>query len=159
MITILVGIIIFVYLYKNSYRFDEGLIAGGIVVGIVLTICGILVPMDGFSEPVVVEKTLMPLRLDQETDETYYLKKSNGNYVYAYDNSERYGLSGCAYEQDSIGASYSTKVYESEECTTPILKIFTTKSKISWYSVAGMWKNEEYVFYVPMGTKLEENKK
>jgi len=155
-ITILVGIIIFVYLYKNSYRFDEGLVAGGIVVGVVLIICAIFVPIDGFSEPVVVEKTLIPLRLEQETEETYYLKKSNGNYVYAYDNSKQYGLTGSAYEQDSINTSYSIKVYESEDCTIPIFKTFTTKSKISWYSIAGMWKNTECVFYIPMGTKLEE---
>ncbi len=153
MITIIIGVILICYVLKKYDEFDEALIGVGIVAGIVLIICGILVPMAGFTEPTEETVELMPLRLEQELDKEYYLEYRNGYYHYAYDNSEEYGLGGGAYQNDSVYNDSNVKVYESEECTTPILKIYRSKSKISWYSLAGMWDDTEYVFYIPVGTR------
>ncbi len=153
MITILIGIILIVYLIKNAHKLDEVLIALGCVVSIVIIICGILVPMAGYTEPMVETIELMPLRLEQATDKVYYIKEKDNYYYYAYDNSEEYGLAGGAYEESSVYKGSTVKLYESEECVTPLLKVFKTKSKVSWYTFAGMWEEEEYVFYIPLATK------
>lgn len=156
MITIIIAVILIVYVAKNYYRLDE-LIAGlGIFAAIVLIICGIVVPMAGFTDPVEETIELMPLRLEEATDKEYYLEYKDGYYHYAYDNSKEYGLSGDAYEEDSVHSSSNVKIYESEDCTVPILKTYKSKSKISWYSLAGMWDSEEYIFYVPLNTKYVE---
>lgn len=153
MITIILGVIIIAYLIKNYDDIDEFVEIGGGIVAVVLIICGILVPMAGFTEPTEQVVELMPLRLEQEANNVYYIEHKENYYYYAYDNSSEYGLSGGAYEQDSVYADSSVKVYESEDCTTPILKIYKRRSKISWYSLAGMWKETKYVFYIPVGTK------
>lgn len=152
MISLLIAVILIVYLIKNGSRLGEELFGFGFVVAIVFIVCGILVPMAGFTEPVEQTIELMPLRLDQETDKDYYIEYKDGYYYYAFDNSEEYGLDGGAYEREGIPNS-SVKIYESEECTVPILKTFNSKSKISWYSLAGMWSSKKYIFYIPMGTK------
>lgn len=152
MITILIGIILIVFAIKNYDNLAEELFALALIVGGIIIVCGVLIPMAGFTEPTVQEIELLPLKLEEETDKTYYTKYQNGYYLYAYDNSGKYGLSGTAYEQSKV-QNNNLKIYESEDCTTPILKIFKSKSKISWYSLAGMWSDEEYVFYIPVGTK------
>lgn len=158
MITIIIAVLLLVYIIKNHYRLSESLIVFGSTAAIVLVICAILVPMAGFTEPVEMTVELMPLRLEQATDKEYYLEynSKDGYYYYAYDNSEEYGLSGGAYEKECVHSTSSVKIYESEDCTTPILKRYKSKSKISWYSLAGMWSSEEYVFYIPLNSKYEE---
>ena len=159
MITIIIGVILIYYVLKKYDVFDEILVGVGITAGIVMIICGILVPMAGFTEPTEEVMELMPLRLEQVVDKEYYLEYENGYYHYAYDNSEEYNLGGGAYQNASVYKNSSVKVYESENCTTPILKIYRSKSKISWYSLAGMWSDTEYVFYIPVGTNyVSENK-
>lgn len=154
MITIILGVIVIWYVLKKfDMYYDEGVIAGGIIVGAILIVCGILAPMAGFTAPVETSVELMPLRLEQATDKEYYIQESNSYYYYAYDNSEEYGLNGGAYQEANLLKESKVKVYESEECTTPILKSYKSKSRISWYSLAGMWSDEEYVFYIPVGTK------
>lgn len=152
MITILLGIVIIIYISKNIHELVEDAFFVGLFVSIALIICGILVPMAGFTQPTENVIKLIPLRLEQETDTQYYLEYKDGYYYYAFDNSEEYGLAGDAYESGSIYKSTNVKVYESQECTTPILKVFSEKSKISWYSLAGMWSSKEYVFYIPVDT-------
>ncbi|MBQ8044314.1 MAG: hypothetical protein IJ272_09275 [Clostridia bacterium] len=155
MITILIAVILIVYAIKQYTELSEGLFFFLVVAGIVCLILG-FVPMAGFEEAVLVEEVeLMPLRLEEETDKVYYAyKEDSATYSYAYDNRETYGLSGEAYQEDKI---YSThiKVYESEECVTPVLKKFESKSKVTWYTIAGMWNSEEYIFYIPVGTTKE----
>lgn len=152
MITILIGVIILAYVIKNFGKIDEFFVGGGVALGMIIIVCGILVPMAGFTEPVEETTELMPLRLEQENDKQYYLECKGEYYYYAYDNSEQYSLDGGAYEETSIYRHSKVKVYESEQCTTPVLKVFKIKSKISWYSLAGMWDEKEYVFYIPFGT-------
>lgn len=153
MITLLIAIILIVFVSKNANRMEEVLIIVGITVGIILATCSILVPMAGFTEPVVETIELMPLRLGEEEDKEYYIRAEGSYYYYAYDNSAKYGLSGGAYEEKSVIKSSEVKIYESEDCTTPILKVIKRKSKISLYSFAGMWSSTEYIFYIPLDTQ------
>ena len=127
---------------------------GAIVSAIWLLI--VLLPVEGFHETETDTLEIMKLKMSTK-ERTYYLwRLKNNKILFVYDNSEEYGLGDGAYQKDSVYGSSDVKIYESEECVTPILKIFKTKSKISWYSLAGMWDETEYVFYIPVGAIYRE---
>lgn len=153
MITLAVGILLAVYVAKCWQKMSEGKITFCIVTAIVCGIFALLIPVEGCSTALKSETVLLPLKVEEEPGKVYYVQEDdrNGNYLYAYDNSEKYGLSGGAYEEKKI-YGYPVKIYESADCKTPILKVFVTKPKSIWYTFAVASTSYEYVFYIPVGT-------
>ena len=156
MITLLVGIILLIIARKN-WSYDRELQCKILVgVAVVVIVLSFVVPFDGYNETVQVEQLeLMPLRLEEQDGEQYYLKETASYYTIAYDNSSEYDLNGGAYLERSINSFNKVEVYESEECVTPILKKYETEPKRPWYTFAIFGSKVKYVIYIPLGTKLE----
>lgn len=135
-----------------------------ILCSIVLIPVALFAPVAGFEEMQCVEEIeLLPLR-DMEKEGTWYLYYegetfSNGaRYTYAFDNRTQYNLEGEAYHEKTISPSRIGKIYESEECTRPVLKKFVTKGKASIFSFAIGCEETETILFIPQGTILEKNK-
>lgn len=157
MLTLAIAILTGVYIFKN---WDSITAAKSTFLGVaaaIFAIASLLIPLEGELDAALKnEEILLPLVMEDNSDETFYVSKNqSGVYRYAYDNSEKYGLNGGAYEEERLSGS-SVKVYESAECQTPILKVFVTEPRSTWYTFATYWANYEYVFYIPVGTAYYE---
>lgn len=150
MITLAIGLLLIVYGIRRLNELNQGKIIFIILSGIACCICALVIPIEGYNAPVLTnEVVLLPLK-SEETQEIYYVEKNNSVFIYAYDNSQKYGLDGGAYEEDRV--SGIIKIYESAECKVPILKVFSTSRKDSWFTLCPMYTTKEYIFYIPEGT-------
>ena len=113
-----------------------------------------LLPIGGFKEPQEVKKVFIEkLRISPINNRVYYVRKKGNRYIYAWDNRGRYQLDGLAYEEAYV--SGKVKIYESGDCKVPIMKVFKVKPNDN-ISFAPFSTKTEYVFYLPMGTVLED---
>lgn len=154
MITLAVGILLVVYVVKCWRNMAEWKITFCVIMAFVCGILSLLVPVEGLNTMLESEKILLALKVEENSENVYYVQDDdeNNTYLYAYDNSEKYGLNGGAYQEAKIYYSSSVKIYESADCEVPILKVFVTKPKSMWYTFAVASTSREYVFYVPVGT-------
>ena len=124
--------------------------------GSVILIILILFPIEGYSKPQCVsEQPLVALRLEDESEKTYYIIEGQyGKCTYALDKSDEYGLEGEAYKQEEKSEPLvgSLEIYESKDCTQPILKTYKTRPYRGTFAIAPFSTKTKYVFYVPEGT-------
>ncbi|MBQ8044317.1 MAG: hypothetical protein IJ272_09290 [Clostridia bacterium] len=131
------------------------------MLGAALTIVVLLIlilPVEGFEKKKQIGKDIHLLKLKRGSKEdTYYVETKHNKAIYAYDNSEAYNLFGGAYEENYRKGDI--KVYESEQCKSPILRDFVTKPSREFFTFAPFSTKREYVFYVPEGTVLNSQDK
>ena len=112
---------------------------------IAIEIMMLLLPVDGFKEQeCIAEYRLVKLR--RKTENTY-VEIAENVAVFAIDESSRYNLNGDAYEEKKVYKNF--KVYESEKCKVPIVKIFKQVPIRGCLSLTPFFTKTEYVFYVP----------
>ena len=162
---ILICIITFICAYKADWSKRDR--HGAVIVALILCCIFILpvsiwAPLAGLEEIECVEEIeLIPLQ-NLEQEGTWYVYdvnetfSHNGYYQYAYDNMSKYSLEGEAYEEDRKYKGETVKIYESAECTKPVLKQFEKRGKPGIFSFAVGYKEVETVFFVPTGTILKE---
>lgn len=129
-------------------------VIGAIIVVVLATIV-MLSPIEGYEER-IVDKTvvLLNLRRDNCRGTCCYVEKHKSKVTYAFDNRNVYDIMFEAYEEKTVHGRI--KVYEAEECATPILKVYKSKPKREMFTFAFIPK-KEYVFLLPKGT-LEDRK-
>lgn len=114
-----------------------------------------MIPIGGYKKPEeVAQLCILKLRRNTAGNKTYYVHKQGDRYIYALDNRAKYNLDGLAYEESFVQGNI--KIYESEECNVPVMKVFEIKPNDD-ISVAPFSKKTEYIFYLPRGTVLDEN--
>ena len=131
--------------------FFTSLVAGWkgffISAGIVLVLA--LIPFEGFKTFECIN-TIELIKLRRNDGKRYFIQRKGRKVIYAYDNREQYGLYGEVYEQKKIRGNI--KIYESEECDRPLLKIFKSSPSRELLALALIPSRKKYIFYVPMGT-------
>lgn len=145
-------------------RTDEDWLATlSIVIGVV-SIGLLFIPTEGWQEKQCVsEQCLVEIKLDEqnETDQVYYLKEVEYGMICAVDASTNYELTGIAYDEKKISEPLvgSLEVYESKDCTIPILKKYKTRPNRGTFTFAPFSTKTDYIFYVPEGTVLHRASK
>ena len=119
----------------------------------------ISLPLQGFNEKMLsYEVELIPLKQSSENKcyITQYASETDTLYYkYAYDNSKEYEIDGILYQEENVRC-ISSKVYESKDCSKPILKVFVREPKTGLFTLnLFSYKEYEYIFYVPEGTVIK----
>ena len=105
----------------------------------------LLLPVDGFIGPeCIAEYRVLKLR---RKNEDIYVETTENVVVFAIDESSRYDLGGDAYAEKKVYKNF--KVYESEKCKVPIVKVFKRVPLRGCFSLTPFFTKIEYVFYVP----------
>lgn len=107
-----------------------------------------LIPWEGYANSEETEVKL--IRIKNGKYEEGYVRNVGRKAKYAYDNSKKYNFKGVAYEEKWIRGNI--KIYESEECEEPILKIITKYPTRGFIAIALFATKTEYVFFVPMNS-------
>lgn len=159
MITIIIGIgfcITFIIYFARKFEMATGILLS--IFTLIFTFFLIAAPLQGYNAPKLSKEIeLLPLKeVDESENVCYidkYMRKEEVLFLrYAYDNSKAYNLGGVAYEEKYVRWKYS-KIYESKDCSKPILKIYVAKAKKGLFTYDLFKTREyEYVFYVPEGT-------
>lgn len=162
MITLLIGIAIAVLViiyFAHNYQTADGISIAILLLGFTVLLSGI--PLQGFEAPTLYEeKELLQLKDVSETENVYFVDEYNSTdgtlfLKYAYDNSKIYDIDHIFYEEKSVAWKYS-KIFESKDCSKPILKVFVIKPKKGLFTFDILKIREyEYVFYVPEGTVIK----
>lgn len=151
MLLIMLGAIICVVL------FAVGLWAAGVVCA-VLIVLALFLPTEGFKESELVQETdLIKLKRSNFGNNCYYVQRKNKKATYAFDNRDKYDLEGVAYEEASVKGKI--KIYESQDCKRPVIKAYVIEPNREFITFAPFSTRVEYVFYVPEGSVIEQNKK
>ena len=129
----------------------------GVIIVVILTGILVLLPLEGYEEPEqIAEIKLLKLKKYNECGKTRYVERIKNEARFAFDNHERYNVNFEAYEEKSILGRI--KVYESEECKAPVLRIFKFTPNRAVFTFAPFSK-KEYVFLLPQGTLQVLNEK
>ena len=143
MITIFIGLLCLI---------PGGLIGGwiGLIIVAILTGILLLLPLEGYDEPEEIEEIkLLKLKKYSDCGKCCYVQKIKNEAKFAFDNSETYDISFVAYEEKRVFGRI--KVYESEKCQEPVLRIFKSIPNRVAFTFAPFPKRE-YVFLLPEGT-------
>lgn len=125
------------------------------IIAAVISVIAIFIPFEGYEKK-ECEREIDLIKLNRENCKDCYVYPKGKKAIYAYDNSGEYNLSGEAYEEDYVRGKI--KIYESDECTDPILKIMKHKPDRNLTSIALFATRTEYVFFIPTGTVAGKNK-
>lgn len=139
-------------------KIGDGEITSLISIPIVVTIfiipLSIWAPLQGFEEKECVEEIQLVALQDREQEGVYFVEKDvYGVYTYAYSTKDEYDLEGDTYNEKDLNR---VKIYQSPDCTIPVLKVFESKAKFGIFSF-GFYTETEYVFFIPEGTVLQED--
>ena len=129
-----------------------GIIVGwwGFLVGVGITAIIILSPIEGLgARNLVAEIPLLILKRPTSNGMGYYVEKGKYKATYAFDNRDAYAIEFEAYEEKTVAGII--KVYESQECTQAVLKIFKRIPRRSSEITFAPFPVMEYVFLVPEG--------
>lgn len=147
MIIAVVGgvITIFTFLFTGWYGF----------IPLVLTIILDLLPLEGFEDPQCELVNIIKINAENlynDSEQDIYLVKDEKYVTYARDISNKYDINAELYDEVKVNLkSKNVRIFESDECKKPILKIYTSDSD------GGDWcfcpfATREYVFFVPKGS-------
>lgn len=128
------------------------------VLAVVIGLAAILLPIEGFHKQELVKIESL-IKLKRSTtgdtgDNCYYVQKLGKKVIYAFDDRRRYELEGVAYEEKIVRGKI--KIYESPDCTQPVLKVYKAEPKTELFTFAPFSTKTEYIFNVPEGTFLED---
>jgi len=161
-VAILIGVELILW-RRNTDKFDRTFWAVAISVISVIFIfpVALFAPLAGCEEKQCVEEIELLALRNQAVEGTWYLYEFESDagsekLLYAYNNMEEYELEGEAYEEEEEYNGSDVKIYESAECTKPIMKRYVAKGKLNAFSFAIGYKDEEIVFFIPEGTILKE---
>ena len=116
--------------------------------GFILT----MFPIEGY-EHFEHEIDLIPLKEGIKIDgkkigsEKYVITDNSYNAIFAYDNRRKYNFDALSYEEARIKGNI--KIYKSEECEKPILKVIRDKPNRTMVCLAPFSTKTEYVFLLP----------
>lgn len=144
MITLIIGVVItlLIFLIFGWYGF----------IPLVITALLLVLPIQGFYSPSAETMDIIKLnkgKYSKPLENTYYVYKNKNTVIYAHDVREKYNLPAEIYEEVKLRGK--VKIFESEECKKPILKVYTKVTKRGDFTFAP-FDVVEYVFFVPKGT-------
>lgn len=87
---------------------------------------------------------LIPL---EDAEDGAYIRQIGNKIYYAHDIRGRYGLPSVAREISYVRGK--VKIYESQECQSPVLKIYQKKPLRQVAVIAPFSTKTTYVFYIP----------
>ena len=124
------------------------------VLTLLLLPISIWAPLHGFEEKVCVEEIELVALQDIEEEGIYFVERDHrmGSCTYAYSTKDEYTLDGETYNEKTVT---TFKIYESADCTKPVLKVFESKAKFGLFSF-GFYTKTEYVFFIPENTELSQ---
>lgn len=123
------------------------------VIPLALTIVLDLLPLEGFEDSECELVNIIKINdenLNNDSEQDIYLVKDEKYVTYARDISNKYDINAELYDEVKVKLK-NLRIFESEECKKPILKIYTRDS------LCGDWclcpfDIREYVFFVPKGS-------
>lgn len=149
MIILIAGVVLSLLMLIFSWKISIAVLA--------VTFILLFLPLEGYGTKSWKKIKLLPIDDPRCEEKKYFLIANKHKVVYAYDNSEHYDLSGTAYQTVTVRGKI--KIYESQECTEPILKFYEKKPiRDEGFALALFGTRREYVFYVPKGTVIRNSK-
>ena len=118
-----------------------------------LTILLEFLPVQGFEAP--KSEIVRIIKMDNEklykdSEQDIYLIKDKKYVTYARDIREKYDINAELYDEVKVRLK-SVRIFESDECNKPILKIYTRDAAFGDVCFCPM-AIKEYVFFVPKGS-------
>ncbi len=122
-----------------------GMIACGAI------LLGVLLPVAGYTEPIVINETQLVSITDGKT--IYVQYDANKGYGYCVEANSRFSIANKDYRILGISESDApVRIEENDSCTTAILVFCKIKPKRNFWTFALAGTKYEHVFYIPTGT-------
>ena len=156
---ILIGIVLVIVVgYIGSMITDdtESIVSPCVVIMGIAIIIGVFVPVSGYHEATITN-TVKLVSLKDSTESTggglFYVSIGAENvYTYYIEVESEYATgSSKAYKSKTLEAD-GVLIVEEENCTSPRLVTYSEKPKRTFWTFALAGDDNNYVFYVPVGT-------
>lgn len=124
----------------------------GVILMLVITTLLVISPLEGYYyRELELEVPLLKLKRPVNSGTCFYAEKYKHKVIIAYDNRATYDIGFEAYEEKTLFGNI--KIYESDECQQPELKVFVSSPKRDMWTFCFI-KRVEYVLLLPKDTTL-----